>query len=74
MQQQTIIWSAGVALGDGVGADAGTHYPLPLVVYTANVPARTGAPEGMRWVPIAMLRDEALPECHAQGDRAWLEE
>jgi A/G-specific adenine glycosylase len=34
---------------------------LQLVVYTATVPARTRAPEGMRWVPIATLRDEALP-------------
>jgi A/G-specific adenine glycosylase len=31
------------------------------VVYTATVPARTRAPEGMRWVPIATLADEALP-------------
>jgi A/G-specific adenine glycosylase len=38
-----------------------THFPLELVVYTANAPARTRAPEGMRWVPISMLKDEALP-------------
>ncbi|MGZ5872688.1 MAG: A/G-specific adenine glycosylase [Bradyrhizobium sp.] len=38
-----------------------THFPLQLVVYTASVPARTRAPNGMRWVPIATLRDEALP-------------
>jgi A/G-specific adenine glycosylase len=38
-----------------------THFPLELAVYTASVPARTRAPEGMRWVPIATLRDEALP-------------
>jgi A/G-specific adenine glycosylase len=38
-----------------------THFPLELVVYTANVPARTCAPEGMRWVPIATLAGEALP-------------
>ena len=38
-----------------------THFPLELVVYTAIAPARTRAPEGMRWVPIATLQDEALP-------------
>jgi A/G-specific adenine glycosylase len=38
-----------------------THFPLELVVYTANVAARTRAPTGMRWVPIATLADEALP-------------
>jgi A/G-specific adenine glycosylase len=38
-----------------------THFPLELVVHTASVPARTRAPQGMRWVPIATLKDEALP-------------
>jgi len=38
-----------------------THFPLELVVYTASVAARTRAPEGMRWVPIATLEGEALP-------------
>jgi A/G-specific adenine glycosylase len=38
-----------------------THFPLELVVYTARVGARARAPEGMRWVPIATLKDEALP-------------
>ena len=38
-----------------------THFPLELVVYTAGVAARTRAPDGMRFVPIATLRDEALP-------------
>jgi A/G-specific adenine glycosylase len=45
----------------GVVMHVFTHFPLQLVVYTANVPARTRAPEGMRWVPIATLPDEALP-------------
>jgi len=44
-----------------VTASARTHFPLQLVVYNANVPARTRAPEGMRGVPIATFRDEALP-------------
>ena len=45
----------------GVVAHVFTHFPLELVVYTAKVPARTRAPEGMRWVPIATLAGEALP-------------
>jgi A/G-specific adenine glycosylase len=45
----------------GVVTHVFTHFPLELVVYTANVAARTRAPDGMRWVPIATLRDEALP-------------
>jgi A/G-specific adenine glycosylase len=38
-----------------------THFPLELAVYTAELPARARAPEGMRWVPVATLDDEALP-------------
>jgi len=38
-----------------------THFPLELVVHTARVAARTRAPDGMRWVPIATVQDEALP-------------
>jgi A/G-specific adenine glycosylase len=38
-----------------------THFPLELTVYTATAAARTRAPGGMRWVPIATLKDEALP-------------
>lgn len=45
----------------GVVTHVFTHFPLELVVYTAKVPARTRAPDGMRWVPIATLHDEALP-------------
>jgi A/G-specific adenine glycosylase len=45
----------------GVVTHVFTHFPLELVVYTAKVPARTRAPKGMRWVPIATLADEALP-------------
>jgi A/G-specific adenine glycosylase len=47
---------------------------LELVVYTATLPARTRAPSGMRWVPIATLADEALPNvmrkvvAHGLGD------
>ena len=45
----------------GVVARVFTHLPLELVSYTAKVPARTRAPEGMRWVPVATLAGEALP-------------
>jgi A/G-specific adenine glycosylase len=45
----------------GVVTHVFTHFPLELVVYTASVAARTRAPLGMRWVPIATLREEALP-------------
>ena len=45
----------------GVVTHVLTHFPLELVVYTATVGARTRAPEGMRWVPVATLKDEALP-------------
>jgi A/G-specific adenine glycosylase len=45
----------------GVVTHVFTHFPLELVVYTARVAVRSRAPQGMRWVPIATLRDEALP-------------
>jgi A/G-specific adenine glycosylase len=45
----------------GVVTHVFTHFPLELVVYTAKVAARTRPPAGMRWVPIATLADEALP-------------
>jgi A/G-specific adenine glycosylase len=45
----------------GVVTHVFTHFPLELAVYTANVPARTRALEGMRWVPMATLADEAFP-------------
>jgi A/G-specific adenine glycosylase len=45
----------------GVVTHVFTHFPLELVVYTADVPVRSRAPDGMRWVPLATLQDEALP-------------
>lgn len=45
----------------GVVEHVFTHFPLELVVYTSHVPARTRAPDGCRWVAIATLADEALP-------------
>jgi A/G-specific adenine glycosylase len=38
-----------------------THFPLELVVYTARAAAGARAPKGMRWVAIAGVSDEALP-------------
>ena len=38
-----------------------THFPLELSVYVGKVASRTKAPHGMRWVKIASLKDEALP-------------
>jgi A/G-specific adenine glycosylase len=40
-----------------------THFPLQQVVYVARVPARTRAPEGMRWVRIARSRRERATSC-----------
>jgi A/G-specific adenine glycosylase len=45
----------------GVVRHVFTHFPLELSVYTADVPARTLAPAGMRWVALASLHGEALP-------------
>ena len=45
----------------GVVTHVFTHFPLELVVYTTKVEGRPRAPQGMRWVPIATLADEALP-------------
>ena len=45
----------------GVVTHVFTHFPLELAVYTAAVPPRTRAPDGMRWVPVATLADEAFP-------------
>jgi len=45
----------------GVVTHVFTHFPLELVVYTASVPARARAPGGMRWVLVATLAEEALP-------------
>ena len=45
----------------GIVSHVFTHFPLELVVHTARVAARTRAPDGMRWVAIATLQGEALP-------------
>ena len=38
-----------------------THFPLELIVYVSDVPARTTAPKGTRWTRISDLGGEALP-------------
>jgi A/G-specific adenine glycosylase len=45
----------------GVVRHVFTHFPLELSVYAADVPARTPAPSGTRWVALASLSSEALP-------------
>jgi A/G-specific adenine glycosylase len=45
----------------GVVTHVFTHFPLELVVHAAAVPASTGAPSGSRWVALADLPGEALP-------------
>jgi A/G-specific adenine glycosylase len=59
----------------GVVTHTFTHFPLELTVYTAQVPAKAPAPYGARWVPLADLAGEALPNvmrkviAHALDDR-----
>jgi A/G-specific adenine glycosylase len=58
----------------GVVSHVFTHFPLELVVYTARVALRSRAPDGMRWIKLATLQDEALPNlmrkviAHGLGD------
>ena len=44
----------------GVVTHVFTHFPLESGLHGQR-PARTRAPAGMRWVPVATLSDEALP-------------
>jgi len=59
----------------GVVTHVFTHFPLDLVVYVTPIPATTRAPKGARWVALADLPGEALPNlmrkvvAHALGDR-----
>jgi A/G-specific adenine glycosylase len=45
----------------GVVRHVFTHFPLELIVYISDVPPRTAAPRGTRWIEIAELDGEALP-------------
>jgi A/G-specific adenine glycosylase len=45
----------------GVVRHVFTHFPLELTIYTTELPARTPAPKGARWVTLENLSGEALP-------------
>jgi A/G-specific adenine glycosylase len=45
----------------GVVRHVFTHFPLELVVYAAEEPARAPAPNGARWVALDAIAGEALP-------------
>jgi A/G-specific adenine glycosylase len=45
----------------GVVRHVFTHFPLELAVFTAHVARQTPSPKGARWVKIAKLSGEALP-------------
>ena len=45
----------------GVVRHVFTHFPLELIVFTAQVPRATKPPKGARWVRLAEAADEALP-------------
>jgi A/G-specific adenine glycosylase len=45
----------------GVVRHVFTHFPLELSVYVAELPPKTPAPAGARWVEIMELGGEALP-------------
>jgi A/G-specific adenine glycosylase len=38
-----------------------THFPLELLVFRAEVPAATAAPDGMRWIAASEVRGAAFP-------------
>jgi A/G-specific adenine glycosylase len=58
----------------GVVTHVFTHFPLDLVVYVTQIPVSTRAPKSARWVALADLAGEALPNLmrkvvtHALGD------
>ena len=54
----------------GVVEHGFTHFPLQQTVYVASVPAKTKAPAGMRWVALADLHGEALPNVMRKVRRA----
>jgi A/G-specific adenine glycosylase len=45
----------------GVVTHVFTHFPLELTVHVARVGAAAKPPAGMRWVALADLAGEALP-------------
>jgi A/G-specific adenine glycosylase len=63
----------------GVVRHVFTHFPLELTVYRSEVPEAVQAPAGARWVPVAELGHQALPNlmrkvlAHGLGTWAWRE-
>jgi A/G-specific adenine glycosylase len=55
--RKTIAWRRAT----GIVRHVFTHFPLELTVYVAELPAKTSAPRGMRWIAIKHLPGEALP-------------
>ena len=45
----------------GVVTHVFTHFPLELTVYAARADGCPAAPAGARWVPLAQVAGEALP-------------
>ena len=62
----------------GVVTHVFTHFPLDLVVYITHIPVSARAPRNARWVALADLAGEALPNlmrkvvAHALEDRRAL--
>jgi A/G-specific adenine glycosylase len=60
----------------GVVAHTFTHFPLELTVYVRKAPDGTPAPDGMRWVALGALAEEAFPSlmrkviAHAHPDES----
>ena len=45
----------------GIVTHTFTHFPLELTVYRADVSTKAKAPAGTRWIPLAGIAGEALP-------------
>ena len=56
-RQKPAVWRRTL----GVVRHVFTHFPLELIVYVSDVPTRTAAPQGTRWVKISEIGGEALP-------------
>jgi A/G-specific adenine glycosylase len=84
----TSEWSAGYVLADAhrdAPAKAGwrklplpvrhvfTHFPLELTMFVAQAPAATPVPPGMRFTPLANLREEPLSSLMLKVVEAGLE-
>ena len=69
LKRRDFLWPAYQTEGEdsfgaeqpGVVRHVFTHFPLELAVYMAELPAETARAGGTRWVPLAELSGEALP-------------